>query len=224
MNALFTLNDVMQPVVRALRLTAAGDLTLARNRIDALHRELCAKADWPALRAVEVVADGAGTSIAITNAAGVSAIGDEDGAVYWHVDPWDVGISELAGRQLWSLGQPARDGSDKLVVDVWDWNDDGSIHTRSSGKELRISYWKRPTTLSIDTDKLALPVIRALVVRAILELCGLMDRKDVDVSAWRQELESSMAELHAAYPAGVARQSLRLPSGRVLMRGPAMGG
>ena len=39
-----------------------------------------------------------------------------------------------------------------------------------------------------------------MVVRAVLDLVGLMDRKDVDVQVWRAELEPALAELRTLNP------------------------
>jgi len=220
MNALFTLADVLAPVKRALRLTAEPDLSLARARIDTLHRELCALTDWPALRATLPVSSAAGASVAIPGAAGVMAVfRTTGGAPYWFCESFDVHASDLSGRALWSLGAPSRNLANDLLVDVWEWSSEGSVHVPSTGVPLLISYWRRPEPLAQDTDRIALPVTRALVVMAILDLVGLMDRKDVDVAPWREELGPSMDALRQSNPAAPT-QLLRLPSGRLLTRSP----
>ena len=218
MNPIFTVADVLTPVQRALRLTAQGDITLAIQRIDTWHRELCAVADWPALRATAAVTT-AGASCTLADAAGVAAVA-AGATPYWYVERWDVQASDLAERRLWSLGMPSRDTDAKLVFDVWDWDADTTSHKQSTGVVLSVFYWKRPATLSQTTDKLALPATRALTVRAILDLVGLMDRKDVDVAPWRAEIDAAMQELQAFNPRA-ATQLLRLVSGRNLTRGPS---
>jgi hypothetical protein len=109
-----------------------------------------------------------------------------------------------------------------LLVDVWEWNSTEGVRAMSVDVSLRIAYWKRPGPLAQDSDRLALPMVRALVVRAIIDLVGLMDRKDVDVAPWRSELEPSLAELRGANPVAFP-QVLRLPSGRLLTRSPLRG-
>jgi hypothetical protein len=218
MNVIFTLEDVLAPVQRALRLTAADDIKLAVGRIDAHHRELCGMADWPALRAVKSVTSVTGANVEIENAAGVSSVA-AGSTLYWFVESWDVTASDLAGRRLWCLGTPARNTAGSLVIDVWDWDDVNSLHVRSTGTALTIAYWLRPGPLVQASDRLALPSMRLLTVRVILDLVGLMDRKDVDVAPWRADLEPAMNELRAMNPVAQA-QTLRLVSGRILMRSP----
>jgi len=217
MNAIFTVADVLNPVQRALRLTNADDLTLATQRIDHWHRMLCDLSDWPALRAVATPAT-TGVTLALPNAAGIVSV---YGPVvpYWFVDRGDVPASDLLYRTLWSLGVPSRNGNGDLLFDVWDFNADTGAHAASTGISLSVVYWTRPSALSSGTDKLALPSTRALIVRTILDLVGLMDRKDVDVQSWRAELDPAMAELLTLNPVSQS-MPLRMASGRTLTRGP----
>ena len=215
----YTLDDVLAPVARALRLTAAPDLALAVARIDAIHRELCALTDWPALRAVAEVS-AAGGVLTVPGAAGVSSV-MVAGVPYWLVERWDVGAADLQGRPLWSLGCPARDVDNALVFNAWAWDGDTAQHVAVT-TPVAICYGTQPARLMTATDRLALPGTRALVVRAVVDLVGLMDRKEADVAPWRAELESSLAELRALNPVAGAQQVLRLASGRVVKRGMAV--
>jgi hypothetical protein len=104
---------------------------------------------------------------------------------------------------------------------VWDWDDTNVARTASTGVVLSVAYWKQPAPLSQVTDRLALPATRALLVRSILDLVGLLDRKDTDVAPWRGEMESSLQELRSLLPVAGTQQVLRLVSGRVLTRGPS---
>jgi hypothetical protein len=239
MNALFTVADVYDPVVRALRLVAATDLALAIARIDHHHRVLCDLADWPVLRATaNLTTAGANTVTAVTvgntttvttvntpgltvvDAAGIVAISSAT-AAYWFAERFDVHASDLAGRNLWTLGQPARAAStNHLVVDLWDWNDTTGVHALSTGVVVTVAYWKKPATLAATSGALCLPSTRALTILTILDLVGLMDRKDVDVAPWRAELEAAMLELRSLNPTAYV-QTLRLVSGRILTRGPS---
>lgn len=219
-NITFTLGDVLAPVQRALRLTAQADLVLARQRIDVLHRELCGITDWPSLR-VEGVMSTIGGPLAIAGAAGITSVGTElAGVPYWWAERFDAFASDLAERRLWSIGMPARNNAGDFLFDVWDWDVDTDVRVASTGVSLRVTYWRVPGPLAQDTDRLAIPGVRALVVRAVLDLVGLMDRKDTDVAAWRGEMDSSLAELKSLNPVAQS-PSLRLVSGRVLTRGPS---
>ncbi|MEI6210925.1 MAG: hypothetical protein WCR06_04800 [bacterium] len=220
MNVIFTLEDVLLPVARALRLTAAADMALAVSRIDVLHRELCGLAPWPALRAVAQVTT-TGQPVALAAAVGISSVTGAAGEVFWFAERADTLASELGGRLLWSLGMPARNDAGALLFDLWDWDDDTDARVAATGGVVSVAYWKTPGTLAVGTDRLALPSTRALVVRAVLDLVGLMDRKDADVAAWRGEMDSSMQELRSLLPVAGTQQVLRLPSGRVLTRGPS---
>lgn len=218
MNNLFTLDDVLAPVQRALRLTAAADVALAVQRIDVLHRELCGLAAWPALRATMEVTT-AGGLVVVPGAAGITAVSDGP-VVYWFAERCDVYASDLNERWLWTLGTPARNQDNALLFDAWEWDADEGVRIVSTGILLSVAYWRTPDRLAVGTDRLALPSTRALVVRAILDLVGLMDRKDADVAAWRSELDASLKDLRSLLPVAGAQQVLRLASGRVLTRGP----
>lgn len=223
MNAIFTVADVLTPVVRALRLSAADDITLAIGRIDVWHRELCGMTDWPALRAVQTVASAAGASVTIADGAGVSAVfAYVGGAPYWFCERQDVDASDMAERRLWSIGMPGRDTNGGLVIDVWDWSTTATpaAHVLSTGTALKVAYWKRPAALTVATDKLALPETRALLVRVVIDMMVLLDRKATEAAPWQQEMDTSLAELLKCNPVAPAL-SLRLVSGRVLTRGPS---
>jgi hypothetical protein len=97
------MGDVMAPVVRALRLTASADLTLARQRIDALHRELCVLAPWPALRRDSGTVTPTAGVVTLTGLGVVGVTLYASHTPFWYVDRGEVGATDLTGRRLWAL-------------------------------------------------------------------------------------------------------------------------
>jgi hypothetical protein len=214
---IYTVADVLEPIKRALRLTQAGDISLAISRIDLHHRELCGLAGWPQLRREASTVPTAGV-LSLSGALGVLATADSaTAAPYWYCERFDVEASDLAERRLWSLAATQTAGN--LDIGCWSWDTATGLHVAASAA-VNVHYWVAPAALTAADGALSLPETRALLVRAILDLIGLMDRKDVSVEQWRAELESSMTGLMALVPAA-GTHALRLPSGRILTRSPS---
>lgn len=216
---LFTLADVKEPVVRALRLTQNDDIALAVRRIDLWHRELCSLGPWPILREETT---GAGT-ITMSDGLGVYgvAVTSTDEPV-WYVERTECSKGDLAGRRVWTTNGAASNGAASgASIKTWQWSTSGSGKHIAETSGCTVFYWKVPETLSEDESKISIPSIRALMVCSICDLIGLMDRKEVDAMPWRQELRPSIDELMDMLPksdGGI----MRLLSGRVLMRAPAV--
>jgi len=233
--AIYTLGDVLAPVERALRLVSAEDLLLAVKRIDLHYRELCALSDWPALRAYTEITSDASDLYEIEGALGISAVSlDSDGAPFWFCERWDVPADDLRERRLWSSAIPQApvtgDDPAEVWISLWAWDSATEVHVPSNAETVRVDFWRAPPSLITtaegesdtydETDPIYLPETRALVVRSVLDLIGLMDRSEQDAAPWRAEMEGSLARLFSHNPRA-AGASLRLPSGRILTRSPA---
>jgi len=217
---LYTLADVKEPVVRALRLTATADLALAVGRIDLQHRELCALADWPRLRRISAAQSPAAGVVELAGGLGITGVVDATTKEpYWFCEAADLSAGDLAGRRLWTVAQ-ASDG--KAAAAVWKWDATAGKHVAGT-ETVDVAWWAAPATLSGDTDKLALPGTRALLARAVCDLIGLMDRKEMDAAPWRQEYEAGLQELLSRVPRAASARVLRTLSGRVLRLSPLVG-
>lgn len=214
---LYTLADVKAPLVRALRLTAAADIALAVGRIDLQHRELCAMAPWPLLRASSPAQTPVAGVVALTGWLGVTGVCLAAGkAPLWYVEPEDLSSGDLAGTGVWTTA-PAAAG--KATLAVWQWDDAAGGHAAGTAA-VDVHGWTAPSTLAADADKLALPGTRALLARCVCDLIGLMDRKEMDAAPWRQEYEAGLAEIVARVPRAEGRV-LRTKGRRVLHSAPA---
>ena len=214
----YTLLDVKDPVVRALRLTAVADVALAVKRIDLWHRELCSLADWPALRQETLNVVPTAGIISLANALGVSGVERATGHVpAWYVDRVELSAGDLAERMVWTSDSVLSAGGFKIAA--WKWDATASAHVAET-VACNVRWWSAPATLTSDAQKLSLPGTRALLARTVCDLIGLMDKQEIDADPWRRELTAGLEELKSYNPEGMVR-NLRLLSGRVLLRAPA---
>ncbi|MDD5706760.1 MAG: hypothetical protein PHR35_12630 [Kiritimatiellae bacterium] len=216
---IFTLGDVLKPMKRALRIdSSAADIALVIERIDLWHRELCALSDWPALQREtlnEVPADGV---IELQSGLGVSAVevsGTHEPC--WYVKRTELCAGDLAGRKLWT---PSSVGDTSISIAVWQWDQASAMHIPET-LPVNVRWWIAPATLTAESDKLSLPGTRALLVHAVCDWVGLMNRTEIDAAPWRTELAEIKAEIKARAPAAMSA-ALHLPSGRVLHRAPEL--
>jgi hypothetical protein len=213
----YALADVKSPVVRALRLTAPGDITLALSRIDLWHPELCALADWPVLRKTSMGVSPVAGIVSLANGLGVTGVSlASSKEPFWYVDTSDLSAGDLAGRRVWTTADLV---TGKATVAVWKWDATALKHVAETAA-VDVYWWVSPTTLANDADKLALPGTRALLARSVCDLIGLMDRKEMDAAPWRQEYEAGLAEIKALVPRAAQRRTLRTKGGRVLHCAP----
>lgn len=197
----FTIGDVKDAVVQALRLKNSDEIGLAVSRIVTNAKDLAAAWPWPELR-------GSGASLP-ANALGVVSVRAADGSPYWYLADRNERFSEdLAGKKVWSLS------SSNIVMYVHN----GTDWSSGSGT---IDYWTAPACCSATTDatSVGLPSIRALEVRTILDLIDLMDRKPEDAQGWHQQLSSAMEELNK-YKTPLTGPKFRTKTGRVLYLSP----
>lgn len=215
---LYTLADVKAPLVRALRLTAAGDITLAVGRIDLQHRELCALAPWPALRKSSLSQTPAAGLVSLTLGLGVTGVCVASSKVpCWYVDLADLSAGDLEGQNVWTTAAPT--GVGKINIAVWKWDSTGKHVAETAAVD--VHWWSAPAAaLSGDGDVLSLPGTRALLARSVCDCIGLMDRKEMDAAPWRQEYQAGLAEIMERVPRMQQPRVFRTKGGRVLHPAP----
>lgn len=178
----------------ALRYTTSGDRAKIRNPCTLAYWELCELTNWPLLRRSKALTVGAGNAVALpADAIDVTGVVSAD-AVYEHVAEEDRRASDGNPHWYYAADGAAGNLTGALRLGLVDGQGE------DAGDTVTVYYWVYPPALAQDDDLVLLPGSRALILKTLVDMLGLMDKKEAQADRYRQEYETAIATLLAKFP------------------------
>jgi hypothetical protein len=211
--------DVYSLVADALRYTTDEDKLKIRAPCQLAYYELCELAPWLRLqRAMLIAPVSPATILPVTDlpADTVDVIAVTQGGVLLPRIPVEDLYVPNDGRPRWYYAAPVAAQNAGVRLKMGFTN--GSSGANLSGT-VTVYYWVYPPRLDTDQTPIMLPSARPLVLRTIVDVLGLIDKKEEAADRYRAELQSATATMMALNPLPAPVAPLRSRRGTPLTRG-----